>query len=154
MCFTIVPYSVLGIPFGVTGCSLVTSTETKIHLSVPQSGSAALSLEAKMLISRNIIGVRTGAPIIGVNYNALKNWVVIATSNRIYDEGLVNDALLDSVSWLTDEELLYEDYTEDGYLWLIGDWKKRCALQGVDYLSEEEFSFLLPRSLNFPPGGN
>ena len=140
------PFSTIGVPFGVVTPWAADFDGDAAHLSIPQTAQAKLEAEQLMLASRNIVGIRTGSPIIGVIYNALKVWTVATSSRKVFPEWLVNDAIYDMLSEVPEEAHTVYD---------IDKLKERCSAHGVDYRTGRGlFSVLLPESFNYPAGNN
>jgi DNA-directed RNA polymerase beta' subunit len=144
----ITPNFVIGVPFGIVTPWAGDFDGDESYLSVPQTEAAQAEVEEIMLSTKNIIGIRLGTPIIGVIYNALKNWHVATSSNKIFEDDLVQSALADALSYVDDD-----DYVGSEDVFGLTSLKERCARHGVYYATGRGlFSWLLPSDLVYPPG--
>lgn len=145
----VVPGYTIGVPFGVVTPWAGDFDGDTAHLSIPQTEQAKSDVLNIMLASRNIVGIRTGAPIIGVIYNALKTWTVATASNKRLSKDLVSNAIEDLFSQIPEETVFASSDRKS----IIQYLKERCRAHGVDYRTGRGlFSVLLPENFNYPPG--
>lgn len=145
----ITPYNVIGVPFGIVTPWAGDFDGDEVHISIPQTEGAQEEAKTIMLSSRNVMGIRSGTPIIGVIYNALKNWHIATTSTELFSERLINDAIQDASTYTEDEDLT------GNFISTMNSWKRRCELHRVSWRSGSGlFSWLLPVDLEFPPGAS
>lgn len=157
-----------GIPFAVTVPFAGDFDGDTIHSAYPQTIEARREAIEKLYVLRNMIGGRTGAPIISVEYGALKIWHVMTRDGAPeIPKELFQDAWYDSLVHIhksldTDYQFegLLDDRDEDMLKYKpstfhdIYDHMRRCDFHGVPrYSGRSLFSTLLPNDFTYPPGG-
>lgn len=156
-----------GIPFAITVPLAGDFDGDTIHMYFPQTIEARREALSNMYVLKNIIGGRNGAPIISLEYGALKIWNVATDENAPpMTRDNFNDIYFDSfvnlnISYETDihyKELLEDDsetyYRPFDSLESRKNHFDRCKKHGVsDYSPRSLFSVLLPPDFIYPPGG-
>lgn len=147
----IVPHSTIGLPFPVTTPFAGDFDGDTVAITFPQSLEAREEAIRIAHSKKNVIGVRTGAPIMGVIYNALKSIYVMTSMEKLLPKAVFYDAL---VHIQIDENVFSAPGESTGGVPDIMDFKARCNAHGIHPLSGKAlFSYLLPRDFNYPPDG-
>lgn len=152
----IVPRMTIGLPFPVTVPFAGDFDGDTVAISFPQSPEARAEAIRLAHSKKNIIGVRTGAPIMGIIYNALKSLYVMTSMEKLLPKYIFYDALtlIEMNTGRSTYEALTSPLTTVGGSIDVESFRARCIAHGVHPLSGKAlFSYLLPDNFKYPPDG-
>lgn len=146
----IVDRSTIGLPFPVTVPFAGDFDGDTVSISFPQSPEARAEAIDLAHSRKNIIGVRSGAPIMGIIYNALKSINVMTTIEAPIEKSIFFDAL----TLIEMNPASIPNAMSTGAVPDIERFQARCLAHGIHPFSGKAlFSYLLPENFNYPANG-